>query len=265
MKQESPSEYINKHTIGETVDEEKIKRAKEALSKPIGEVKWAESGIIKVENIPFVMEFSYVPISEEIAKSIWQDPRRKNINLDTLREITTWTLTREDNGATLSLSDILPEGYRVFFSTVAQDGSSYVVMDESGGTVVLNAEITKPEMIIHLLHEAGHVHEKTDEMRFSPTNNPDVSSKVYKGDLAVKLLSERNAWAYALRRLKPFVDQEPTSGFSIQKNDVLTLANNWALKSYQDSIKDETSSRVAMSHFNQDYDYMFEDSDRFES
>ena len=109
MKQESASEYIKKHASEEAVGEEKLKEAFEALSKPVGEVGWSEAGVIKVENTPFIMEFSYVPISEDIAKNILRDPRSKDINPDTLREMTAWKLTREDKSVELSLSDILPE------------------------------------------------------------------------------------------------------------------------------------------------------------
>lgn len=137
-------------------------------------------------------------------------------------------------------------------------------MDDNGGMVILNGDIASPEMIVHLVHEAGHVYEKTDDARFSSMNEHDVSSKVYIGDLAEKLLSERNAWAFGLKKLKPFLEKNKIDGFSIQRDDVLAIVKNQALQNYHESIKSDTDSRVAMSHFDHDYDYLLEDTDKWD-
>jgi hypothetical protein len=65
--------------------------------------------------------------------------------------------------------------------------------------------------------------------------------------------------------LKPFLDGTLTAGFSIQKKDVLILIKSLALQSYLDSIKRDTAHRAYMNHFAQDYDYLLEDSEKWDT
>jgi len=264
MNPESPYDYIKKHAAEKIADEETLRKAIESLSKPIGRVEYLQSGNIKIENQPFVLEFSYAKISKEVAESFEKHPRYKEPDPDTLFELTSYRLTRTDKNISLTLDNLIPDNYKVYFSPTTQDWSSYVKTSDKNGRIVLSDDVVTPMILLQLLHEAGHVHEKTDGGKQFTEIDSDNTSTIYTKDLAKKLLSERNAWAFALRKIKPFLDEDKSKGFAISKNDTLILAKNWALKSYLDSIKSDINDRVAMNHFAHDYDYMFEDTDRFD-
>ena len=70
MSQESPENYIYNHTDTEVVDEEKLAQALEALSRPFDTIEYTESGNVKTENSPFILEFEYAPVSVEIARTL---------------------------------------------------------------------------------------------------------------------------------------------------------------------------------------------------
>lgn len=263
MNPELPHDYIKTHTTKESIDEEVLQQALESLSKPIGKIEYSKSGNIKIENQPFVLEFSYAKVSRGVAESFEKHPRYKEPDPDTLLELLSWKLTRTDRNVSLTLDYIIPDNYKIYFSPTTQDWSSYVKIGDKDTRIVLSGDITTPIIILELLHEAGHIHEKTDDPRFIKTK-PEETSTIYTNDLADKLLSERNAWAFAIKKIKPFLDKDESKGFVIKKDDVLTVAKDWALESYLTSIKSDINDRVAMSHFYQDYDYMMEDSDRFE-
>lgn len=122
MRRESPNEYIKWHAPEGAVDEERLRLAHEALSKPIGRVEYSDSDNVQIENAPFLIEFSYITISEDTAKLFSNNPHNKGVNPGTLREITSWKLTRMDKNVSLSFSDILPGGYKVFLVQLIKIG-----------------------------------------------------------------------------------------------------------------------------------------------
>lgn len=96
----------------------------------------------------------------------------------------------------------------LFSEKFTGDGGGFV--DRKGRTIVLNADILSPLGIIGFLHEVGHLE---DPFQSVSSENFERSRSVYSRansgmplnfkDSELILRSERNAWAYALKVVKP--------------------------------------------------------------
>ena len=146
---ESPSEYISKHT--EEIDENRLEAAVAALSRPLGGVEYRDEDDVSIENNPFVLKFSYGVAPDEFPKMTKEG---QTLNQNDLRELNSLQLARNDRGVSLELKDIVPQDCKVFFAPNDHDKnwSSFAAGDK---TIVLNGDVAKPEIILHLLHEAG--------------------------------------------------------------------------------------------------------------
>lgn len=231
MRPESPSEYIKKHL--DIISPEQIKVAKQRLSQPFGETNLTESGQAHLVNPPFTVDFTYGEVGD---KQLYTS-RGEALSKDNIRELKTFSLIKDGTTQKLDLVTLLPPDYKVYFMQGSGDvgWSSYILPGEN--YIVLNMEPNTPESLLHLLHEIGHGHtleqgdheftEEKERLRSGPVTH-----------LADELLEERNAWSYALRKLKPFLDTQPKQNlFTIDKTDVLTLMKGRFLQSYQKNIE----------------------------
>jgi hypothetical protein len=115
--------------------------------------------------------------------------------------------------------------------------------------VLLTENITSPATLVTLLHEIGHVKRPTADsailntraryVRYLQTRNknlltaeektdPELEDKIFQ----VILEEERDAWAYALKEMRPLIK----AGF-LEKKDVLDFLHTNALQSYSDTIR----------------------------
>ncbi len=254
MRPESPSEYLNKHIPKDETSNEEFFAAKEILSKPFGEITYQnEGGDVKIENPPFELEISYEPLTQEDKKPF--QPHEPTP--DTLMRLKTFTLSRRDKNISVQLFDIVPPDYNVYFDTTAADHSDIVYPDSK--RIVLFGKLAAPKTILGLFHEGGHIIEQAKgEAEFGPEKH----STQLVDHLARQLLSERDAWAFALKKIKPFLDEEEGDQFTIQRDAVIEHIKNYALRTYTDSIKNSVESARATSHGYDDYMDMF--NERFE-
>lgn len=261
MRPETGGEYIQKHI--EEQEPSKVERAKERLSVPFGAVEYEDSGTEQIENYPFSIEFTYESLPDG------SDPVLVNndglrVDAKNFRQVKNLVIRRLDKNIELHLSDIIPEGYSVLISPDRSDDSWNSTHNSERKLVVVGGDITKPEYILHLLHEAGHAHVSTDTHRdgkFKPEENWRKDAD--QGHIAVKLLVERDSHAFALKKFRPFMDREDSGKFTILKNDCLALMHEWALQSYSEEAKARASQNQDMHHFAMDYwdDWINDDQD----
>jgi hypothetical protein len=251
MRPETGGEYIIKHE--EVQDEEKVSEARENLSVPLGTVEYADSGREKIENFPFVLEFSYQSLPEN-AGLVRVGSNGKQIPANNFRLITDFQITRTDKNITLGLVDILPPEYEVYICPWRTDDEWNSTCYTTNRRLVIGGDITKPEYILHLLHEAGHAQISDfggSDQHFMPEENwRKVASQSSE---AAKLLNERDADAFALKRFRAFLDKNKTDNFTILKNDFLTLMHQWALESYSSAAKSSASLNQEMQHYAMDW------------
>jgi hypothetical protein len=248
MRKESPLEYVEKHKEG--VNEEKLEAAIKKLAEPIGGIEYKDSDEVALENGPFALDFKYDGLEKD--SSAIPVARGLALKPEQLREIKELHLSRSDRGKRLSLSDVIPGNFRVLFAPNSREKwSDFANLTEK--TIVLNGDVAAPSTLLALLHEAGHVHASPKEGAdsFAPEPNQDRRT-VNAVDVAKKLLNERDAWAYALRTIKPFLDQEKGEQFSITKDDALVFAKGECLKSYNDWAQGQIGTMSGMHQFAMD-------------
>lgn len=228
---ESSREYLDKKRVLHE-DEKGLKEAKRLLQKPLGQVSFDERGSVHLEQGPYAVRFQYERTSEPLS-----DIEKSELREATLYRAKEIILERKGTGATLNIDEIA-KGYSIFFCRDfdEEDVSSYVVPESK--RIVLIGEPTRFGTLLSLLHEIGHTYERELPKKFDLTRDTD---------LAEKLLAERNAWAYALRKMRPFLDESKDNPLS--KRNVLLYAKQRALSTYVESINDELHHRAHMDHF----------------
>ena len=259
MRPETGGEYIQKHI--EEQDASKVEGAKERLSVPFGAIEYKDSGTEKFENYPFYIEFSYESLPED-SEPIIVNSDGLQVEAKHFKRLTNLTLKRIDKNIELDLHDMIPEDYSVLISPDRTDDAWNSICNPNIKRIIVGGDITEPEYILHLLHEAGHAHIANDPDRddkFEPEVNWRKDAD--QGHIAEKLLVERDSHAFALKKFRPFMDKEDTGNFSIIKDDCLALMHKWALQSYYEEAKNLASQNQSMHHFAMDYwdDWMDDD------
>lgn len=251
MRPETGGEYIRKHI--EKQDEPKVEQAHERLSVPFGVVEYGKSGIERVENFPFILEFSYDSLPDD-SEPITASSDGLKVDARNFKYLKSFKLRRVDKDIDLNLSEIVPGDYSVYISPDRTDDSWNSVCDFNNKRIIVGGDITKPEYILHLLHEAGHAQISESTNRDQDFQSEKNWRKVAdQSAIAKKLLEERDSHAFALKKIKPFVDKEQTGNFSILKGDCLTLMHKWALESYATAAKEQATRNQDAHHFAMDY------------
>jgi len=228
-RRESPSEYIEKHLLNE-VTGEMGDNASQELSRMIGIIEYQEKGDASIESELLKLNLSYETPDlnpEDFGRTIIEKfPEFMN----NFKEMTSLKLKSGD--ATLNIFDITPKDVRIFFNPYIDTHIGYI----SGKKIFIGSDINKPRSILALLHEIGHSHE--NEIIFQEEKNRGIEPQE---DLAQLLVSERNAWAFALKKIKPFLNNP------LFKKDAVSLFMKRCLTNYEDKIKKDLLVRKNIS------------------
>ncbi len=219
---------------------------------PLGEVTYAREGGVSVKKDGLELNFSY----ESLPGQLDEDTRDflnlipgKGSKLNDIRILRDFKLRKD--GHILDLSEILPRGSSVYFDPTREGlvDINFQTIDSSYlRKIMLFGDLTRVGNIASLIHEAGHL----DDL--NPDKNPQWALEVARAKIAVSglpnffsrervvrpregaldLEAERNAWAFALRRLKPFFDE--TKDY-FDNDAILQLVHRSSLKTYSDDIE----------------------------
>lgn len=239
MRPDSPSEYIKKHL--DQIAPESVEEAKKNLSWSFGEINLSEAGKAELIHPPYFLDFSYVSPSQEI--STWDG---QQIPKEEVRELQAMMLAKDKIEQKLDFISLLPPGYKIYFTKGKEEKTWSSYADVENRIIVLNREPITPEALITLLHEIGHGQTwKKGGHHFANEKERLRSGDVT--DLAHQLLEERNSWAFAFKKLKPFLDNSSgRAGETILKSDVLIRIKGYALQSYQKHNERSARSRSGM-------------------
>lgn len=231
MRPETPNEYIQKHL--DIMDPKLVEEARERLSLPLGESQLAEAGEAHLAHGPFSIDYAYDKAEGAKLSTV----EGELLPMEDMRELKAFSFAKDGVNQKLDLAALLPPGYKVYFMKGNGDHGWSSYADVRADYIVMDREPSSPEALLILLHELGHGHtEGKGDHKFTPEKERLASGDVT--DLADKLLVERNAWSYALRKLKPFLDTGPKAEeFSITKSDVMARIKGRALQSYQSYIE----------------------------
>ena len=225
-------EYINRKMEPRISngEQEKSKEMVHELEIPFGDVEWKERGDISLESSGIHIDLTYEP--SEKGKN-W----RKLVFLE-LRSV-----ENEAGNRTDLLSDLIQDS-TVHFKINNFDESSRMRTD---GLVLEQSEnILTPKGLIVFLHEVGHdVYRRFKEVngieqdRASLLGLLATSAFSDKEKLAESLRDERNASAYALKKLRPFLRNG-----SMSKSAALSLIHQEQLQKYAPYLRGATEGSV---------------------
>lgn len=97
------------------------------------------------------------------------------------------------------------------------------------GEILISGDMTRLDTILKVLHEIGHranPGEDTGEMRDRYGSREDISEK----EAEAILESERKAWAFALKKIRPFLEDD-------QREQVLEFIHNYCLNYYSGNLR----------------------------
>lgn len=236
----SKESYLDRNLEKSNMSAEGEANAYTALLRPFGRVEYKEKDSVDLEDNNFRLTFSYSPLEVNALPGVNQEFLKKGL-LDPkeLRILEGLSLINKKNGGTLDLREILPPGYRVIFipkGNAPLGGNA----DVESKTIYVWGDLTKPKNVLNLLHEIGH---GFDYERLTESDKKDFlgAYKAYGGEggrnpdkktLEKVLRSERNAWAFALKKIKPLFDNS-----SVKKKDILSFIHNNALSNHSAVIR----------------------------
>lgn len=232
------AKYLKSH-----LEPRKVGVKPELLYKPVAEVDYKEKGEANFNIGKLRVDFSYGPV-DRLPIVLYGELNLAGITEKTLRLINKLTI-QDKNGRTLDLIDIMPPGSKVYIDPF-YDSAAYkspvltdnAFVDPKTKRVVLLGDISVPRTILSLLHEAGHLNRLPESMEEAGSKREKALSTetISPSDAAFVLRMERDAWAFALRKLRPFLNKDPNS--PLNKDAVLYEIHNFALKSYSNRLKE---------------------------
>jgi hypothetical protein len=180
-----------------------------ALEEPIFKIFWEQEGDIKLENDKIRLELSYekadyqdyIEGPDELHGLLGEFPPSSNY-----RKLNKFVMQDLKTKEKLDILEDVPSEFSFVFMP---DYPEYIghVSYSYKGSVVLGNILTLRGIIISL-HEIGHfVDLNDDENKEGPFKISAEQAKTEE-ELAEVLRSERAASAYALKKIKPFLDED---------------------------------------------------------
>ena len=255
QQNEDAQQYLDRHVSMNDVSSEKVdssfhKKYRQLLRKPIGKLYYSR-GILgsrerKYRGTSVDLQYKIEPINEKGFQKRFE--AAKFFNPEFFREAGKWTilknfiLTRQESedtdshnpelnqGTVVDLESILPSGYDVLygFSYGYSGNSRGLYLGRGDKLCAIIGDLNNFQTIMTLLHEIGHCVHYENEKR---NNTIMRRSKTEIDKLADLMLSERNAWAFALKKIRPFIRRD--QGELPAYQDIYDYIHNYCLRSYE--------------------------------
>jgi hypothetical protein len=182
------------------------------VSRPLGAVEYGPSGVVELKAEDVIFYYEYRPAEWLPVKRGTKEPLGSE---EDWRELSYLAIHDEKTGCTTELASLYPEPHATAFrvSDVGWGGSYH---DYASNQVALNCTLQSLFHFATLYHETGHANDKAA--------NPHLYTDFVKrlemaklGDVASQslvLVKERNAWAFALKEMRPFLSKDPAAALS---------------------------------------------------
>jgi len=225
--------------------DEEISAVIDRLREPLASVSYADSGELKVEKGEHTIEAAYVsleqadkePVGRYIQHLLEKGVRPENASakVDLWKKLT--KLRYSTKGQEFDVLAIMPAGSRIFFCPTETEFVTGGVSSRQNVAWIVG-DVAAPASLITLLHEVGHtvddknLLEQGVESLVVPGENADVAEQVRK---------ERMASAFALKVMRPFLDDAEL------RNDVITFLEDYGLGSHYESAQSTINVRAILT------------------
>ena len=257
-KMENSLEYLEKKMEPkESSGDANFVQVMEKLKKPFQEIDYPEEGEVKIEKGDLEIEIAFQPAKRFAEQDGKIDFKLKRVLYEPgeWKMIEKFVIRNKKTGGELHLLDILPKDYRIIW-TASSDEESVQTADFENKICLSRGDFSQPRIVLGLLHEIGHcvdcenIEEHFDRNQYGRDNvlfdiyRNDPDQKMPAASLERMLRAERNAWSFALRKIKPFFDEE-----TFDKKDILAYIHGRTLASYSQGM------RKKMKHGLSKYDW----------
>lgn len=205
------------------------------LSQPYQQIEYKDADEVNIQNGPFRVSFGYERIDERGEDEALNDVF---INLDKLRKVTHYSFSRTDRKQSpIVLNDLLPKGYKVIFKPGENKSCALIA---GYNIIMVQGDLATPVTLIDLLHEVGHAWDyegqpdKVAKRKYSEPYLTLNAGFATKEDMKKVLKMERNAWAFTLKALRPFLDgkNEKEVDYPLKRADIQSCIHDYSLSTY---------------------------------
>lgn len=240
-------DYLDRHlapNLSQPISSE-LKGALEKFWSPIEEVDFTGGREVVLEQGDISLSLSWTPyylsnLGEDKSKIIESYSALDGIN--TLAILNNFTLRNKKTHAVVTQVGILPSDVTIVFDPYYERPWSDCYFFTTK-LILLSESPNIPGIVAALFHEAGHADacKKSPEMipsfeRIESIVWEEGSGKLTRQDAKEFLRSERDAWAFALRKLKPFIGD--IGPFPKQP---LSYLRTWSLHTKSQAIRNNQS------------------------
>lgn len=213
--------------------------------QPLGEVDYSNTKAeISIGDINLSLAFE--PVDQADRDNLRLDADRAKrwmlLSIENPYILNDFTLTHQNGEHTLKLRDILPDDATVIFDPSGVNDGENDESSVSRKTIFLDRDPASPSGLVILLHEACHFmngdvnnQALTSSLKSLNRKYDDLSSE----EAAVIIKSERDAWAFSLRKLRPFF----TKDGAFTKSGFFTFMRYY-LNGYGSHISEKITSDV---------------------
>ena len=224
--------YLSKKIEKKFVVYKDIEPLMEKFSVPVFDNNLlVESNKLKVEKDGLKISASFQELSKEFSvkdREVFKglDENIQNLYLamespEDYFELTNFIL--ENENSKLDLFEIASKDTKIYFRF------------RNFNTIISRSGINSFGSMFSVLHEIGHtvdVEGTVGRLEFSHSKNPNDQVKLTDQQKELILRNERNAWSFALKKIRPFIKD-----FNVNMDDVDKFIHEVALYGYSDLIK----------------------------
>lgn len=224
-------EYLEKHL--EDFDKEEARTQMELEDVDVSENEYQKDGVIEsqIGDTRVTLEYYMSSLPKEL-KKYHKDQLTYSVS----------RLTLQNQVAMLDVLDTVDAPPEIFFIPADGNTSSRRYFEQN--VIVVGGDLLNPYGIITLLHEIGHTIAGSNGSMVESENLYDARNNIFlrgkiqnESEGRLILENERNAWAFALSKLRPFLVSQNKAEPMLNINLVKSYVHDLCLASYSEVIR----------------------------
>lgn len=212
------------------------------LEKPLGTIKYENSGNVSLTEGAVRVKYSYEPVTSTTTSTSIVNLLDHRGDRQFWRSLKLMVLENAQNGTIIDTHKLLPSGYHIVFRTVTNSYQTNTA-NYKERAILIGKDLQVPATLISMFHEIGHATtyanpnytfgaDMMEAIDAVGTFLQPVSSKMQ----ARIIREERDAWGWALKTMMPVLKGQPNNAV-FSKDRILDYIHNVCLKGYCDSIR----------------------------
>jgi len=239
----NPISYIDRHL--EPLPLEGCDAAEDELNEtndihnPLETVSYDEAGKVALRSGAITVYYEYEPVVSAPKERYGSGPFGVP---EEWRELSQLVFVNEETGKLTELEALYPEAYDTIFR-VADNQWQDSYHDFTDCRVIIGSPLVAPSQFTALLHEVGHAVDKATNP-YLYTDMAHTMERLDRGNPVAQsmiLMRERNAWAFALNAMRPFLSHDPSSAF--YTSTIQDFIHRACLRTYSDYIRHSRKQR----------------------